>query len=118
MAPQDAVTGWNQHHDGSLQSYDPFERVVLVKGIDNSILTSFRTLKRENNTVSETYKIVHKKFQPLKQRGAHLRAAAKNLAHKAGLYALTDNEDALDMAQAELLAESFLQQAEESQQPN
>ena len=92
-----------------MQSYDPFERVVLVKGIDNSILTSFRTLKRENNTVSETYKIVHKKFQPMRAKGASLRAAAKNLAHKAGLYALTDNEDVLDIAQAELLAESFLQ---------
>jgi len=40
----------------------------LVKGIDNSILTSFRTLKRENNTVSDTFKIVHKKFQPNKNK--------------------------------------------------
>lgn len=54
----------------------------------------------------------------MRAKGAHLRAAAKNLANKAGLYALTDNEDALEIAQAELLAESFLQQAEESQQPN
>ena len=37
---------------------------MLVKGIDNSILTSFRTLKGDNNTVSDTFKIVHKKFQP------------------------------------------------------
>lgn len=29
-----------------------------------------------------------------------------------GLYSLTDNEDALEIAHAELLAESFLQQAE------
>jgi hypothetical protein len=38
----------------------------LVKGIDNSILTSYRTLKGENNTVSDTFKIVHKKFLPSK----------------------------------------------------
>jgi hypothetical protein len=34
-------------------SFDPFENVVLVKGIDNSILTSYRTLKGQNNTVSD-----------------------------------------------------------------
>ena len=51
-----------------MQSYDPFQKVILVKGIDNSILTSFRTLKRENNTVSDTFKIVHKKFQPNKNK--------------------------------------------------
>ena len=36
------------------KTYDPFEKVVLVKGIDNSILTSYRTLKGDNNTVSDT----------------------------------------------------------------
>jgi len=29
-------------------------------------LTSFRTLKGENNTVSDTFKIVHRKFQGIK----------------------------------------------------
>jgi hypothetical protein len=55
---EEAVTAWNQRND-LVQNYDPFEKVMLVKGIDNSILTSFRTLKRENNTVSDTFKIVH-----------------------------------------------------------
>ena len=55
---EEAVTAWNQRSD-MVQNYDPFEKVMLVKGIDNSILTSFRTLKRENNTVSDTFKIVH-----------------------------------------------------------
>jgi len=32
-------------------------------------LTSFRTLKRENNIVSDTFKIVHQKFQPLQNKG-------------------------------------------------
>lgn len=58
LQAEDAVTAWNQNNE-LIQNYDPFERVVLVKGIDNQILTSFRTLKRENNTVSDTFKIVH-----------------------------------------------------------
>ena len=101
-----------------MQNYDPFERVVLVKGIDNQILTSFRTLKRENNTVSDTFKIVHQKFLPSKNRGLYFKSLKKNHADKfgGGLYSLTDNEEALEIAQAELLAESFLQQAEDSQQ--
>lgn len=48
--------------------------MVLVKGIDNSILTSFRTLKGENNTVSDTFKIVHKKFQPVKGKNAYFKS--------------------------------------------
>lgn len=65
---EEAVTAWNQRND-LVQNYDPFEKVMLVKGIDNSILTSFRTLKRENNTVSDTFKIVHQKFLPSKHQG-------------------------------------------------
>ena len=56
--PPDVVQ-WNEYMKSK---FDPFEKVVLIKGIDNSILTSYRTLKGENNTVSDTYKIVHKKF--------------------------------------------------------
>ena len=42
----------------------------------------------------------------------------KNHGEKFGaLYSLTDNEDALEIAQAELLAESFLQQAEDPHLP-
>lgn len=50
------------------QVYDPFDQVLLVKGIDNQILTSFRTLKGENNTVSDTLKIVHGKFTATKHQ--------------------------------------------------
>jgi hypothetical protein len=60
---EETIIGWNLKTEAA-QNYDPFEKVVLVKGIDNSILTSFRTLKRENNTVSDTFKIVHQKFLP------------------------------------------------------
>ena len=113
LQAEDAVTAWNQNNE-LIQNYDPFERVVLVKGIDNQILTSFRTLKRENNTVSDTFKIVHQKFLPSKNKGLYFKTLKKNHGEKfGGLYSLTDNEDALEIAQAELLAESFLQQAEE-----
>ena len=116
LQAEDAVTAWNQNNE-LVQNYDPFERVVLVKGIDNQILTSFRTLKRENNTVSDTFKIVHQKFLPSQNRGLYFKSLRKNHADKfgGGLYSLTDNEEALEIAQAELLAESFLQQAEDSQ---
>jgi len=40
--------------DETYLSYDPFDRVLLVKEIDNQILTSFRTLKGENNVITET----------------------------------------------------------------
>jgi len=33
-----------------------------MKGIDNSILTSFRTLRKQNNIVSDTLKVIHNKF--------------------------------------------------------
>lgn len=58
------VVQWNNYL--KQQNFDPFDKVLLVKGIDNSILTSCRTLKGENNTVSDTFKIVHKKFLPKK----------------------------------------------------
>ena len=57
------IEKWNQQLK---KQFDPFDKVVLVKGIDNSILTSYRTLKGENNTVSDTFKIVHRKFLPSK----------------------------------------------------
>ena len=41
---------------------DPFDKVLLTKGMDNQILTSFRTLTKANNTVSDTLKVVHQKF--------------------------------------------------------
>ncbi|CDW76398.1 UNKNOWN [Stylonychia lemnae] len=44
---------------------DPFDRVLLTKGIDNQILTSFRTLTKTNNTMSDTMKIIHNRFNPM-----------------------------------------------------
>ena len=41
------------------QTFDPFEKVILYKDIDNQILTSIRTLRGENNQISDTQKIVH-----------------------------------------------------------
>jgi hypothetical protein len=49
---------------------DPFDKVLLTKGIDNQILTSFRTLTKANNTVSDTLKIVHNKFNAAPLSGA------------------------------------------------
>ena len=47
----------------NLKKFDPFDKVILSsKGIDNSILTSFRTLSKKNNTISDTFKILHQKF--------------------------------------------------------
>lgn len=104
---EEAVTGWTQKND-AVQNYDPFEKVVLVKGIDNSILTSFRTLKRENNTVSDTFKVVHQKFLPTKHKGLYFKSMVKNHGDKMALYPHSDNEDAMEIAQAELLTESLL----------
>lgn len=110
--PDESVIGWNQKKE-AVQNYDPFEKVVLVKGIDNSILTSFRTLKRENNTVSDTFKIVHQKFLPNKQKGLYYKQFQKNQGDKMTLYPHSDNEDALEFAHAELLAESLLHHGED-----
>jgi hypothetical protein len=46
------------------RQFDPFDRVLLTKGIDNQILTSFRTLNKSNNVISNTLKVIHKRFQP------------------------------------------------------
>ena len=43
---------------------DPFDRVLLLKYIDNAILTSFRTLSKQNNMISHTLKVVHQRFTP------------------------------------------------------
>ena len=37
---------------------------MLSKNIDNAILTSFRTLSKQNNVVTNTFKIVHDRFTP------------------------------------------------------
>ena len=65
----EAVTSWNLPNQDQVQNFDPFQKVVLYQGIDNQILTSLRTLKKENNTVSDTFKIVHQKFLPTREKG-------------------------------------------------
>ena len=83
-----------------MQAFDPFDKVVLVKNIDNSILTSFRTLKRENNTVSETYKVVHQQFRPTRMDPN----GAKQKRHT--IYpGVAGDEEAATLAQAQLLAD-------------
>ena len=53
----------------NLRKFDPFDKVVLSnKGIDNPILTSFRTLAKTNNSLSDTFKIVHKRFMGTKPK--------------------------------------------------
>lgn len=32
---EESVYTWNPKNNGQAQNYDPFEKVVLVKGIDN-----------------------------------------------------------------------------------
>jgi len=86
---------WNEKN--TEQRFDPFEKVILVKGIDNSILTSFRTLKKENNILSETMKIIHNKFQPMlagKNQAAFFQQMYKRVAQKMQ-YPLTDTEDSI-----------------------
>ena len=34
----------------------------VTKGMDNPILTSNRTLSKDNNLISETYKVIHNMF--------------------------------------------------------
>ena len=74
------VEKWNDYLKS--KQFDPFDRVVLVKGIDNSILTSFRTLRGENNTVSETFKIVHKKFHSKKTHSSFFKNMVTNHVDK------------------------------------
>lgn len=108
----EGVTSWNQKKE-AVQAFDPFDKVVLVKNIDNSILTSFRTLKRENNTVSETYKVVHRKFRPTRI-DPNTERGNKN---KSIYHGISDNEEAVTLAQAQLLADDayvFIEEEEPS----
>lgn len=73
---------------------DPFEKVILVKGIDNSILTSFRTLRKQNNLVSDTLKVIHNKFQPFNNKHSSFMILSKNQATKHP-YPMTDDEDSI-----------------------
>jgi hypothetical protein len=72
MSPEKADTASKEFTEAlnllashNLRRFDPFDRVVLSnKGIDNPILTSFRTLAKTNNSLSDTFKIIHSKFLP------------------------------------------------------
>lgn len=75
----------------SLKTFDPFDKVVLSKGIDNSILTSYRTLKKENNVISDTLKIVHNKFCPTALKAQYF-SKEKSRLEKA-FYAIPENEN-------------------------
>ena len=72
------------------QVVDPFDRVLLSKNIDNAILTSFRTLTKENNQVSTTLKVIHNKFTPI-QLSKHVRQVYRK-AHQS-LYPVSEAED-------------------------
>jgi hypothetical protein len=100
--PPDVIQ-WNEYMKSK---FDPFEKVVLIKGIDNSILTSYRTLKGENNTVSDTYKIVHKKFLPQELQSQRFYKAMMVNRAKNNLYPVTvaeiGDEEFEDITAAEL----------------
>ena len=84
---------------------DPFEKVILVKGIDNSILTSFRTLRKQNNLVSDTLKVIHNKFQPFSNKHSSFMILSKNQATKLP-YPMTDDEDSMQFAATKLYLQS------------
>lgn len=85
---------------------DPFEKVILVKGIDNSILTSFRTLKKQNNIVSDTLKVIHNKFQPFTNKHQTFLIMEKQQVGKMP-YPLTDDEDTVQFTAAKILARNL-----------
>lgn len=90
---------------GEQTKIDPFEKVLLIKGIDNSILTSFRTLKKQNNIVSDTLKVIHNKFQPFVSKNQTFLNMERTHASRIP-YPLTDDEDSLHMAAAKLYMRS------------
>lgn len=46
----------------SVKLFDPFDQIILSKNIDNQILTSFRTVNKTNNLISNTLKVIHNRF--------------------------------------------------------
>ena len=97
----------------SQQQIDPFEKVVLVKGsIDNSILTSFRTLNQANNMISDTMKVVHTQFLGSQNRNTfavkYVLSNPKRL-----LYPESDSEDAQIRALERIKRETRLPEIEE-----
>jgi len=79
----------------NLKKFDPFDRVILsAKGIDNSILTSLRTLAKLNNSISDTFKVIHSKFIPGQMTNPSF-AYKKEIAHGERNYGL---QPPLDMS--------------------
>ncbi len=72
--------------------------MLLTKGIDNQILTSFRTLTKANNVVSDTLKIVHTKFSPTPMSNGAATKMRKAYGHQ--LYVI--NEEAINRVSEEI----------------
>lgn len=90
---------------------DPFDKVMLTKGIDNQILTSFRTLTKANNVVSDTLKIVHTKFQPTPVSGGQ----AKKIKKTFGKQLYTINEEVL-FSNPEGAADQYMEAEEDDEE--
>lgn len=72
---------------------DPFDKVLLLKNIDNAILTSFRTLNKQNNVISSTLKVIHNKFTP-KLLSKHVKNTFKKATM--ALYSVSEAESSDD----------------------
>ena len=98
-----------QFRQGPLREMsDPFDRVLLLKNIDNPILTSFRTLTKANNVISHTLKIIHNKFSA-KQLSRHVKNTYKKARNS--LYPVSEVE-----SYGEYLSEGVMAEIEEEQQ--
>lgn len=99
--------------DGYLRklNFDPFEKVLLFKGMDNSILTSCRTVKGQNNTMSDTFKIVHKKFLP--RKNTNYRYYKQMIANQLDKMPYPIEEQTEDQEVAFDFIEEYPQEAEE-----
>lgn len=82
---------------------DPFDRVLLLKNIDNAILTSFRTLNKQNNVISSTLKVIHNKFTP-KQLSRHVKNTFKRAAQ--ALYSVSEVESVDDLSDSQDIFET------------
>lgn len=85
---------------------DPFDRVLLLKNIDNAILTSFRTLTKQNNVISHTMKVIHTKFTP-KILSKHVKNQYKRAQQT--LYPVSEVES---------YGDQYSESEREQQQPN
>jgi hypothetical protein len=70
---------------------DPFNKVLLSKGIDNALLTSYRTLSKKNNTISQTLKVIHNKFTPVNTSNKRVQQLYKKAQHD--LYPVSEGEE-------------------------